>query len=339
MAFRGSLSIVYPMLFYISPGVVIPAKAEIQLRNSRFRVRPGMTIKIKRFLMHYVTVLICLWVTGILVEGCSFGKSQQQDLFKEYRKKIEMQKAVLSKDEEKHIMAPELGAEECERLGNLYLSQGNMDLAFIEYDKALRRDPSRIHIHYKLGRLFLERGIPEEAGREFQESLKVTPNDALAHEGMGRVYFKHADFAEAERSFKRAIDLKNDLWQSHNFLGIIFDRRGEFELAISHYRSAIALKPNSSMLYNNLGISLFLKGDYEEAVRVFTEALTIESSNQKIHNNLALALSKSERHEETFEAPKKDGDEASASSNLGNVNMPQGKVEEGTGTELDTSLW
>jgi len=341
MAFRVLSSIVHPMFLYVSPEVVIPAKAGIQLRNSRFRVKPGMTIKIKGFLTHYAIVLLSLWITAILIGGCSsLGKSQQQDLFKEYRKKLEMQKAAFANKEEKQTpQPPELGAGEYERLGNLYLSQGNMDLAFLEYDKALRRDPSRIHIHYKLGRLFLERGIPEEAGREFQEILKVTPNDAPAHEGMGRVYFKQADFAEAERSFKRAVDLKNNLWQSHNFLGIIFDRRGEFELAISHYRSAIALKPNSSMLYNNLGISLLLKKDYEEAVSAFTEALTLENSNKKIHNNLALALSKLERYEEVIGASKKSGDEAPDDHHPGTVDMREGKVEEGTSAKVDMSLW
>jgi tetratricopeptide (TPR) repeat protein len=93
------------------------------------------------------------------------------------------------------------------------------------------------------------------------------------------------------------------------------------------------------MLYNNLGISLFLKGDYEEAVRVFTEALTIENSNKKIHNNLALALSKSERDGEASEAFRKGGDEASGYRDLETVPMHEGKVEEGNGTELDTSLW
>jgi hypothetical protein len=63
-----------------------------------------------------------------MTAGCSFGKSQQQDLFKEYRKKMEMQKAALVKDEEKQIKAPELGAEEYEQLGNIYLRHGNMEL-------------------------------------------------------------------------------------------------------------------------------------------------------------------------------------------------------------------
>ncbi len=336
MVFRASSSIVHPTFLYISSEAVIPAKAGIQPRNTGFPrikygaglVKPGMTTTVKGLLKHYTSALVCLGIIGILVGGCSFGKSQQQDLLKEYRKKIEMQKAVLAKEEEKQITAPELGAEEYEKLGNLYLRQGNMDLAFLQYDKALRMDPSRIHIRYKLGRLFLEKGTPEEAGREFQEILKLTPNDALAHEGMGRVYFKQVHFAEAERSFQRATKLKDSLWQAHNFLGIIYDRQDKFDLAISHYRSAIALNPKSSMLYNNLGISLFLKRDYEEAVSAFTDALFLENSNKKIHNNRGLALSKLERYEEAFEAFRKGGDGASAYYNLGQIYIKEGKCEE-----------
>jgi hypothetical protein len=34
---------------------VIPAKAGIQFKNPGFRVKPGMTIKVKGFLTHYAT--------------------------------------------------------------------------------------------------------------------------------------------------------------------------------------------------------------------------------------------------------------------------------------------
>ncbi len=281
-----------------------------------------------------VSIVVYFWITAILIGGCSLGKSSQQSLLKEYRKKLEMKKAALEKEEDKQNAALEMGPGEYERLGDFYLKQGDMDLAFLRYDKAVRMDPSRTQIRYKLGRLFLEKEMLDEAGRAFQEILKVSPNDALVHEGMGRVYFKQSNFAEAERSFRKAVDLNKNLWQSHNFLGIIFDRRGELELAISHYRSAIAIKPNSSVLCNNLGISLFLKGDYEEAVRAFTEALTLENSNKRVHYNLALALSRLERDEKTFGAFKKDGDKVSAHR----LNGPERKVEESVGGKVDPSL-
>jgi|GEM_PF-6402343 len=39
-------------LLYIDFRTVIPAKAGIQFKNSGFRVRPGMTNKVKGFLTH-----------------------------------------------------------------------------------------------------------------------------------------------------------------------------------------------------------------------------------------------------------------------------------------------
>jgi len=45
-----------PTLLYINFGTVIPAKAGIQLTNTGFRVKPGMTINVKGLLMHYTRI-------------------------------------------------------------------------------------------------------------------------------------------------------------------------------------------------------------------------------------------------------------------------------------------
>ena len=42
-----------PTLVYISYEAVIPAKAGIQFRKTGFRVKPGMTIKVKGLLTQY----------------------------------------------------------------------------------------------------------------------------------------------------------------------------------------------------------------------------------------------------------------------------------------------
>ena len=45
-----------PTLLYINSEPVIPAEAGIQLRNTGFRVKPGMTIKVKGLLTQYTTI-------------------------------------------------------------------------------------------------------------------------------------------------------------------------------------------------------------------------------------------------------------------------------------------
>ena len=44
-----------PTLLYISSEAVIPAKAGIQLGNTGFRVKPGMTIKVKGLLTQHTS--------------------------------------------------------------------------------------------------------------------------------------------------------------------------------------------------------------------------------------------------------------------------------------------
>lgn len=272
--------------------------------------------------------LLYLWVAGVLMGswGCAARNSQRSlSQISETKKIMERQKAEIASRESTSKNTPEMTAEGYEALGDRYLKLGNVEMAFIQYDKALRLNPGRAQIRYKMGALFLEKGLAEEAQKEFQEILKTNPNHALAHEGMGRAYFQARRFPAAEESFRQAIGLDTGLWQAHNFLGIIGDRQGRFEDAIAQYRAAIALNPNEGALLNNLGASLSLSGKYEEAVKAFAEALKIETSNSKIYNNLALALCKLGRHLEALEVFKKGGDEASAYYNLGCIYMMEGK--------------
>lgn len=276
----------------------------------------------KRFLYFFL-------LTGITCSlGCSAKNGQQQSL-KEYRKIMERQKvSATHPEEDPGDKISETKASDYERLGDSYLRQGNIDLAFFLYSKALRLDPAQTRVRYKTGRLLLERGLTEEAKKEFQVILERDPDYALAYEGIGRVFFKMGNFKEAEKNFIKALRIDSNLWQAHNFLGIIYDRQGQFESAISQYKSAISLQPNNGILFNNLGVSLFLMGENEKAIRAFLEAAEIENSNKKIYNNLALALCKSKRYLEGFDAFKKAGDEASAYYNMGCIFMLEGRYKE-----------
>jgi len=49
-------NLVRPTLIYIGCEAVIPAKAGIQFRNTGFRVKPGMTIKVKGLLTQYARI-------------------------------------------------------------------------------------------------------------------------------------------------------------------------------------------------------------------------------------------------------------------------------------------
>jgi Flp pilus assembly protein TadD len=261
-------------------------------------------------------VLILLGVIALAGGGCA-SSNPQQALFGEYKKLLEQQKAGMPLESDAVKKLPDMTAGEYERLGDTYLRQGNINMAYLQYDKALGMEPKQARVRYKVGLLFLRKGLPDEALKEFQEILQHDATFALAYEGIGQVLLKKSNYDDAEKHFRRALALSPELWQCHNFLGILYDRQQRYDAAIAEYRAALALQPEQGFLLNNLGMSYYFKGDYEGAVQAFTEALKTAPAQNKIHNNLGLALAKLGRDSEALEAFKQGGDQAKAYNNLG----------------------
>ena len=265
----------------------------------------------------------------LLLAGCaSQNRAQATIQASEIRKMMERQKAELAREEAAARKLPEMTAAGYEEAGDRYLGQGNLDMAFIQYQKSLQLDPKQARLRYKMGSLFAEKGMLQEAKKEFEEVLRSDPDSALAYEGLGRVSFLAGHPDSAEEFLHQATRRDRTLWRAYNLLGILCDRQGRPDEAIGHYQAAVTLRSNSGFLYNNLGVSLLLKGENEKAVRAFTEALDLDPSDSRIANNLGLALCKLGKYQEALEAFRKTGDEASAHYNLGYVYLVQGRRED-----------
>ena len=298
----------------------------------------------------FFRILSTLFIFAILISswGCATWSSAQ-NLFKEneYKKIVEkrQQKASAIAELEKPEKIPEMTAEEYEKRGDYYFRQGDIDMAFLQYIKALRLvtekrllknvssvalvlESGKVGLQYKIGSIFLHKGFYEEARKVFVDILNDNPNNAITYEGLGMVFLKRGELRKAEENLRRAISLNSKLWHAHNFLGIIYDKQRKFEDAVTEYKAAIALKPNLGILFNNLGISYYLNGEYTKAVNAFDEALQKGALSKKTNNNLALALSKLGRYEEATDAFQKAGDSAKAYNNIGYVYLMEGHYEE-----------
>jgi Flp pilus assembly protein TadD len=245
-----------------------------------------------------------------------------------YKNLLERQKAGMPLEENALENLPAMTAHDHESLGDTSLRQGNLNMAFVQYDRAIRLDPTQTRIRYKIGQLFLKKGLPEDALREFHAILKKDAQDALAHEGAGQALLRMDNLSEAEKHLRLALQLNPELWQSHNFLGIMYDRQKRFEAAMAEYHAAIALQPEAWLLLNNLGMSYYYNGAYEKAVDAFRAARKIAPSQTKISNNLGLALGKMGRYQEALEAFNPGGDAAQAYNNLGVIYLGEKKYQE-----------
>jgi Flp pilus assembly protein TadD len=273
--------------------------------------------------------LLLVGTMGFWGGGCASRQESQVTLRPaEYRKLLEQQKTGKPVDEALRKELPEMTVGDYEALGDTYLRNGNLTMAFVQYDRALRLEPTSTRIRYKSGLLFLKKELADEALQEFQTVLQQDAQYALAYEGMGQALLKKGQLEEAESSFRKAMALQKDLWQSANFLGMIYDRRQQFDEAIAAYQYALKLRPEQGFLFNNLGLSYYQKGAYEKAVQHLQQALQKGYAQERVFNNLGLALAKLGRYPEALEAFTQGGDKARAYNNVGVVCFTDGKYAE-----------
>lgn len=273
-------------------------------------------------------MVLMVMLLSVALAGCAWWKKNDASLQGDgFLKMMELQKVRSALDAPQIDVNKKLGepdAAEMERLGDQQIIQGNPNMAFVYYDKAVKMDPLRHGVYYKRGMLLISRGLLDAASAEFDQILKTAPDYALAHEGKGRIALIRGDLDESRKQFRRALELKEDLWQAYSFLGIIADRKKEYGEAQRHYQKAISYNPRSASLFNNLGMSYAMDGHDEKALRSYQLAAELDPENRKVYRNMAVVLGKLGRYEEALEAFQLSGDEASAYNNLGYIHMVQG---------------
>jgi len=208
---------------------------------------------------------IMLGVTLSVVTGCASGGHQPNPNYPQGNHsenplpQLHRNRAQSALGQTIRSEVPEkMSSRELEELGDTYFLNGNLNMAFVNYDRSLRGDPNNTKVLYKKGLLFLARDLNEEAAGEFRSVLKRDPKFSLAYEGLGRAFFQMKNYKEAKYHFRKAVELDPSLWKSHNFLGNLQDLQGNYEFAQNEYRAGIASKPSEGLLYHNLGVSYLL---------------------------------------------------------------------------------
>lgn len=275
-------------------------------------------------------VLLCWVVIGFCLEGCTAWKQSRGPFARgSYQQALKGDQSVAAAEEALLRKLDKMTEEDYERLGDHYVHQGNLTMAFLQYDRALRLDPVRARARYKMGLLLLKKGLLEDARFQFQLALgDNTASDsvkALAHAGLGQAFFYLRNDAAAEKHFRQAVELDQTLWKAHNFLGIIADRQRRHFEAISEYQAGLTLKPEEPAILNNLGVSYYLLGRYKEAVLAFELGAKAGPTNTRVINNLGLALGKLERYHEALEVLKKGNQAERAYNNVGILYLKAGK--------------
>ncbi|MCK5505903.1 MAG: tetratricopeptide repeat protein, partial [Thermodesulfovibrionia bacterium] len=97
----------------------------------------------------------------------------------------------------KDLPAQEMSGSEIERLGDVYLNQGNLQMALMQYEKFLKQNPENNRVLYKKGLLLLKGKMNEAAIRDFLKVTKKDPEHALGYQGLGQAFFRLKKYEDA----------------------------------------------------------------------------------------------------------------------------------------------
>ncbi len=238
---------------------------------------------------------------------------------------------------------PEMSAEQHESLGDAHFSQGQFELAFMDYSKALAANPENNAVRMKKGRLLTRQGLHAKALVEYQEVFQRDPANGLAHMAAGQIYFSNGLYKQAASHFRKALAADAGQWKGHMYLGVIANYDGDFDTALTHLDAALALQPDNGEILNNLAITWSMNNDLEKAAAYFGRALRAGPSpdsqaiagaaggkafKERVCNNLGVALARLGKYEQSLEAFRVVGNDAGAYNNLGYVLFLEGRHKE-----------
>jgi len=191
------------------------------------------------------------------------------------------------------------------RMGVAYFNEGRIQMAFIEFQKALQLTPDNKDILNSLGLVYLKLENYDKARELFLKAISLDPGFSDAYNNLGVTYVQRKQWPEAVQAFKKA--LSNPLYttpdKALDNLGLAYYRIGQLESAIAAFKEAIKRAPSLPLSYYYFALALNKAGRYGDAATVITEAIELDSSYKGDKTKFAEDLKK--------RLPTASGDEAS----------------------------
>ncbi|MDI6889492.1 MAG: tetratricopeptide repeat protein [Thermodesulfovibrionales bacterium] len=164
------------------------------------------------------------------------------------------------------------------RIGLSHFNENRIQMAYVEFQKALELNPDDKEVLNALGVVYLVFEDLQKARESFLKAVTLDPNFSEAHNNLGVTYGKMGRWSDTLNSFKSAI--KNPLYQkpeiAYNGLGEAYYRLGRIDEAIDAYRESIKRMQDFYRPYYGLALCYNAKGQYGDAATAIKRAIELD---------------------------------------------------------------
>jgi protein O-mannosyl-transferase len=217
-------------------------------------------------------------------------------------------------------------------LGDLYLKDGRVPEAIIQYEKAIAINASNAESHNDLGIALLRMGRADEAVSQFLATTRIDRGNAEAHNNLGNIFAAQRRLEEAVAQYREALESDPSDGRAHYNLGNVLMRTGRAQEAAGEFQRTVALNPGDFDGHFRLGNALMQLGRADEALSEFQRALKIDADSPGPHLNLgAIFLGKGRIDEAIAQfqmALEADNGNTDARFNLGNALIQAGRLDD-----------
>ena len=226
------------------------------------------------------TIFACVAVFMFLLSGCGLTKSRIKS----------------ERDADAHRM-----------LGIAYLNENNLQMALIEFIKAVEFNPNEKMYHYALGYVYDRMNKFNEAIKAYSNALAIDPMYGDAHNALGAVYGKMGRWDDAISEYQKA--LNNPQYslpqQARSNLGTAYFNKDDYQSALKEFKEAITLQPEVGVFHLWLGHTYMKLDMTKDAIAAYGEAIKRDQNNVEAYFNLGLAYFKDDNKVEAVNAFKK----------------------------------
>ena len=147
-----------------------------------------------------------------------------------------------------------------------YLLQTKFDQAIVEFNEALRIDPTYKRSYNSRGNAWKGKGELDIAIADYNEAIRLDPSFAFPYNGRANAWSDKGEWDRAIADYDEVIRLDPSLAAPYANRGMAWRGKGDLDRALADENEALRRDPKNVVVYANRGEIWRLKGDLDRAL-------------------------------------------------------------------------
>lgn len=191
------------------------------------------------------------------------------------------------------------------RKGDFYLEQGRVQLALIEYEKALAAGAGSAPFLNRMAAMYMQTAQYPQALSVLRASLREEPGQLTLYSRIGEVHLAMGQLDSAIASVDRARLLVPDNSAVHSALAFLLLQAGQWDGAKAHLDTAAQLDDTNPEAHRLLGFYHAQRESLDTAVQHYEQLALLVPEDVEGFNNIAFLYAQQQRYIESLEYYKK----------------------------------